>query len=181
MSNDEGLKVIGGAQTVRSYLSDCFTCKLLRKSRGQQLMAPLPEYRVRHAVFTCVLLDYGGPFDVKRGRSTVKRWICIFVCNATTAVRLKMVKSLHTSAFLNTFRRFLRLTGWKTKHLRSDCSTTFRGACNVLKQEEENLLKDLYHRSEVEAWLKNKSVVWDFSTPNKLQSPGHCGEADSLF
>ena len=74
LSNDEGLKVIGGAQTVRSYLSDCFTCKLLRKSRGQQLMAPLPEYRVtpRQAVFTSVSLDYAGPFEVKRGRSTKK-------------------------------------------------------------------------------------------------------------
>ena len=76
-----------------------------------------------------------------------------------------MVELLHTSTFLNTFRRFLCLTGWKTKDLRSDCSTTFRGACNVLKQEEENLLKNLYHRSEVEAWMKNKSIVWDFSTP----------------
>ena len=164
LSNDEGLKVIGGAQTVRSYLSDCFTCKLLRKSRGQQLMAPLPEYRVtpRQAVFTSVSLDYAGPFEVKRGRSTEKRWICIFVCNATTAVRLEMVESLHTSAFLNAFRRFLCLTGWKTKHLRSDCSTTFRGACNVLKKEEEHLLKNLYHRSEVEAWMKNKSIFGIF-------------------
>ena len=105
LSNDEGLKVIGGAQAVCSYLSDCFTCKLLRQSRGQQLMAPLPEYRFtpRQAVFTSVSLNYAGPFEVKRGQNTEKRCICTFVCNATTAVRLEMVESLHTSAFLNAF------------------------------------------------------------------------------
>ena len=91
LSNDEGIKPIGGIQTVRSYLSNCFTCELLRKSRGEQLMAPLPEYRItpRQAVFTSTSLDYAGPFEVKRGRSVEKRWVCVFVCNVTSAIRLE--------------------------------------------------------------------------------------------
>ena len=40
--NDEGMKP---KQTVHHYLLDCFTCKLLSKYRGKQLMAPLLKYR----------------------------------------------------------------------------------------------------------------------------------------
>ena len=85
-------------------------------------MPPPPEYRItpRQAVFSSVVLDYAGPFKVKRGRCTEKRWICVFVCSATTAIRLEMVESLQTTAIFNAFNRFLCLTGFKTKHLRSD-------------------------------------------------------------
>ena len=109
--NDEGVKSIGGVQ--RHYLLDCFACKLLSKSRGKQLMAPLPEFRItpRQAVFTSISIDYAAPFEVKRGRSTAKRWICVFVCNATSAIRLEVVESLETSAFLNAFHRFECLSG----------------------------------------------------------------------
>ena len=71
-------------------------------------MAPLRRHRVtsRHAVFTSVSLDYAGPFEVRRGRSIKKRCICIFVCNATSAVKLEMVELLHTLAFLTLFYVF---------------------------------------------------------------------------
>ena len=70
--NDEGVKPIGGVQTVRHFLLDCFTCRLLSKSRGKQLKALSPEYRItpRRAVFTSISILYAGPFEVKRGRST---------------------------------------------------------------------------------------------------------------
>ena len=41
LQNDAGLHPIGGIATVRYY---CFNCKLLKKERACQLMAPLPEY-----------------------------------------------------------------------------------------------------------------------------------------
>ena len=40
LRQDVGILLIGGARTVRGYLADCFTCKLLCKTRAQQLMAP---------------------------------------------------------------------------------------------------------------------------------------------
>ena len=57
LQNDAGLYPIGGIATVRHYLADCFNCKLLRKERACQLMAPLPEYRItpRQPVFLICL------------------------------------------------------------------------------------------------------------------------------
>ena len=93
LRQDVGILLIGGTRTVRGYLADCFTCKLLRKTRAQQLMAPLPQYRVkpRQPVFSSISIDYAGPYEVKRARSLEKRWLCIFVCNLTFAVRVEVV------------------------------------------------------------------------------------------
>ena len=106
-------------------------------------MAPLPGYRTkpREAVFSSVSLDYASPYEVKRERTLEKRWVCVFVCNVTSAVRIELVESLKATAFLYCLRRFLCLTGNKTHHLRSDCVTTFMGAKNILTQQIEDAMK----------------------------------------
>jgi len=71
LSSDIGVRPIGGVRAVRSLPKDCFICILLRKDRAEQLMAPLPDYRIkpREAVFNSVAIDYAGSYEVKRGRS----------------------------------------------------------------------------------------------------------------
>ena len=98
-------------------------------------MAPLPSFRIkpRQPIFCSVSVDYAGPYEVKRGRSVEKRWLCLFTCNVTTAVRIEVVESLETTAFLNALHQFLCLTGNKTCHIRSDCASTFVGASNALQ------------------------------------------------
>ena len=86
LQQDLGLWVMGKTGTERFYTKDCLGCKLVRQNRGEQLMAPLPSYRVkpRCCVFTYVAADLAGPFGVSVGRSTLKRWLCVFVCLVTT-------------------------------------------------------------------------------------------------
>jgi len=64
-------------------------------------MAPLPQYRIafKQPVFSSVSVDYAGPYETKRHRSAEKRWLCIFACNATSAVRVEMVESLEPPPF----------------------------------------------------------------------------------
>ena len=47
LQQDLGLWVMGKTGTVRFYAKDCLGCKLVRQNRGEQLMAPLPSYRVK--------------------------------------------------------------------------------------------------------------------------------------
>ena len=72
-------------------------------------MAPLLASRLKPQthVFTYVASDFVGPFIMVVGRSTVKRWLCVFVCMVTTAVRIEVAVDLSTSSFINAFRRFL--------------------------------------------------------------------------
>ena len=94
LCQDDGIQSIGGIQTVRHYLIDCFTCKLLRKSRAQQLMIPLPSFRVnpKQRAFSSMSIDYAGPFEVKCGRSVEKQWLCLFTCTVTAAVHIVVVE-----------------------------------------------------------------------------------------
>ena len=44
LNSDMGVRPIGGIRKVRIYLNSCFTRKLLRKSRAEQLMSPIQSY-----------------------------------------------------------------------------------------------------------------------------------------
>ena len=172
--SDVGVIPINGARTVRSMIKDCFVCKLLQTTRSEQLMAPLPEFRVkpREAVFHSISIDYAGPYEVKRGRSLEKRWVCLFVCNVTTAVRIELVESLEATAFLNCFRRFLCLTGNKTCHIRSDGATTFVGAKNILDRDLAKTKTKATNSMEVQNFSREAGVIWDFSTPTASHHQG---------
>ena len=167
LSSDVGLRPVGGIKTVRSYLKDCFTCKLLHAKRSEQLMAPLPDYRIqpRQAVFSSVSIDYAGPYEVKRGRSVNKRWACLFVCNVTSAVRIEIVESLETIAFVAALRRFLCLTGNQTRLIRSDCASTFIGAKNLMARELKQVLVNTSKSPDVQKTLQDAEIKWSFSTP----------------
>ena len=158
---------MGGAKTVRLYLKDCFTCKLLHAKRGEQLIAPLPDYRIvpRQAVFTSVSINYSGPYEVKRGRSIEKRWVCLFVCNVTSAIRVEIVESLETNAFMAALRRFLCLTGNQTRLIRSDCASTFVGAKNLMTREMNQALLEASQSPDVQKSLREAEIKWSFSTP----------------
>lgn len=65
---------------IRKLVAKCVVCRGLSGSRGEQHMADLPVDRVTpdHPPFTNVGVDFFGPFEVKCGRKTVKRYGVIF-------------------------------------------------------------------------------------------------------
>ena len=119
LQHDVGLRPVGGIVTVRHYLKDYLGCKIKLQVRGKQPIAPLPASRLkpRTHVFTYAASDLAGPFSVVVGRSTVKRWLSVFVCMVTTAVRTEVAVDLSTSSFINAFRRFLCYTGFRTRFI----------------------------------------------------------------
>lgn len=71
---------------IRKICGRCVTCRHLHGKAGKQLMADLPlQLRVLpdDPPFTRVGVDYFGPFEVKRGRSIVKRYGVLFTCMET--------------------------------------------------------------------------------------------------
>jgi hypothetical protein len=68
--------IVRGHAFVHSVFKDCFSCKLCNKDPETQIMAPLPNFRLKTGgyAFETVGVDYFGPFDVKRGRGRKKRW-----------------------------------------------------------------------------------------------------------
>lgn len=121
--------IVKGRATVRRVLSKCITCKKLKAQPVSQYMGDLPKDRVtpNEAPFTHVGVDYFGPFLVKRNRSEVKRYGCIFTCLTTRAIHIEVSQSLETDSFINALQRFTARRG-EPVEIRSDNGTNFTGA-----------------------------------------------------
>ena len=88
--------VVNGASTVRRVIGQCLLCKRRNASPGQQIMADLPEARLGANLppFSNVGVNYFRPSFVKRGRSKVKRYGCVFSCLAIRAGHIEVASDL---------------------------------------------------------------------------------------
>lgn len=122
-------------------------------------MADLPQDRVLPDMppFSTVGMDYFGPFEIKRGRTTVKRWGVIFTCLNTRAVHLEVASSLDTSSCINAIRRFICRRGTVIS-IRSDQGTNLVGAEKELKKSLEELNHD-----KIRETLLDKGINWTFN------------------
>ena len=124
-------------------------------------MADLPEDRVRpdRPPFTSVGLDFFGPFQVRRGRSLVKRYGVIFTCLAIRAVHIEVAFSLDTDSFLLALRRFIARRG-QVKEIYSDNGTNFTSGERELRDAISEWNQEKIHNS-----LLQKNIKWTFSPP----------------
>lgn len=128
---------------VRSFL----TCKR-NVSTVQQVMSDLLRERLipYHHPFTHTGMDFFGPFYVRRGRSAVKVYGCIFVCYNSRAVHVEDVSSLETDSFILALRYFISVRGCP-KEIWSDNGTNFTGAENKLCLPFKTLMKNISRES----------------------------------
>lgn len=133
-----------------------------------QEMAELPKVRLTpyQPPFTSTGVDYFGPLHAKRGRGTVKRYGCIFVCMTSRAVHLELAQSLETDAFIMVLRRFLNTRG-NVKQLRSDNGTNFIGAERELREAI-----DQWNHRQIEDELRDRDCEWVFHPPGASHMSG---------
>ena len=74
--------IVNANSTACKVLTKYVICKRTRGRMGEQKMADLPKVRLRADLppFSNVGVDYFGPFEVRRGRSLVKRYGVLFTC-----------------------------------------------------------------------------------------------------
>lgn len=67
--------IINRRSAVRSILNECFSCRKRQAPTARQKMANLPEDRITSSKlpFTYTGVDCFGPFEIRRGRTKVKR------------------------------------------------------------------------------------------------------------
>ena len=147
--------------TVRRILSSCFACKQRQGSVGQQKIADLPRRRVTpdQPPFTCVGIDYFGPFYVRQERSLVRRYRVIFTCLAVRAVHLEVSYLLDTDSFILALRRFIARRG-QVKEIRSDNGTNFIGG-----EKELRVMIECWNQAKIHDALLQKGIKWVFNPP----------------
>ena len=146
---------------LKKVLSKCVTCQRYQARIGEQKMAELPADRLKadEPPFSCVGVDYFGPIDVKRGRSTVKRYGVIFTCLTSRAVHLEIAYSSDTDSCINAIRWFIARRGF-VRSIRSDNGTNFVGAEREMREALQDLNDQRIHNS-----LLEKGVNWQFNPP----------------
>jgi hypothetical protein len=153
--------IINANSCARKIVNRCVKCRKYGKRAEVQSMADLPEDRVTpdQPPFTDVGMDFFGPFYVKIGRSSVKRYGAIFTCLATRAVHVEKADSMDTSACINAIRRFIARRG-QVKSIRSDNGSNLVGARNELSQEIQKL-----NQAQIHSTLLQKNIKWTFNPP----------------
>ncbi len=153
--------IINGRPTVRKVLNQCVGCKKRQAPMGQQKMADLPEDRTTPSKppFTYTGVDCFGPFEVRRGRTTAKRYGVLFTCLTTRAIHLEVANSLDTCSFINALRRFISRRG-QPEELRSD------NGGNFVKGEKElrEAVKE-WNQSQISDFLLQRNIKWTFNPP----------------
>ena len=129
-----GYWVIQGNSAVKEVISRCVTCRRLRGKVVKQIMADLPQDRLKEEPpFTYCGVDMFGPFEMKERRNTLKQYVALFTCLASCAIHIEMTKSMDTNSFILTFWCFMARYG-NIRSIQCDNGSNFIGAEKELKK-----------------------------------------------
>ena len=148
--------IIDARSSIRRMLSQCTICRRQHGASRTQIMADLPRNRVvpNEPPFTRTGVDLFGPFNIKCGRSSVKRYGVKFTCLACRAVHIEMATSLETASFIQALRCFIARRG-QVKEMRSDNGTNFVGADHDLRKA----IKE-WNTSQIENSFLQRDIRW---------------------
>ena len=152
--------IMAAREEILDWEKSCNECKRRKNKTAKQVMAPLPNVRLRFTFrpFDQTAVDFAGPFITiqGRGKKRLKRWLCVFTCLSVRAVHLEMAWGLDTDTFLNAFTRRRGVP----KDVVSDCGTNFVGAVNELKELYNQLDKE-----KIQHATADKEDKWLFNPP----------------
>ena len=153
--------ILRGREAVRKHQHGCAECRKWRSSPVIPRMADLPpsSLRLSKPTFYSTGMDCFGPYLIKIGRRTEKRWGIVFKCLTTHAVHLDLLANMDTDAFLMALRRFIARRG-KPHELLSDQGTNFRGGNSELQDAFKALTPEL------QAQLAGQQISFKFNPPN---------------
>ena len=116
--------------------------------------------------FPYVGLDYFGPLYVRQGRSSVKRYGCLFTFLVVRAVHIEVIHSLDTDSFINAVQRFINLRG-SPSTISSDNGSNFTAGERELQESLED-----WNQQWIQKFLRQKNIRWKFNPPGAWHMGG---------
>ena len=110
-------------------------------------------------------IDYAGPFSIRltksRGNSTLKGYICLFVCLVTRGIHLELVEDYTSESFVAAFHRFTSRWG-HCSELVSDQGPNLIGGDNL---QREMFSESSEHFSKICPYLTQRDTTWRWNPP----------------
>jgi hypothetical protein len=153
--------ILRAGVAIKKLLRRCVTCRKTQSRVNTQKMADLPSSRLKsdESPFTYTGMDFFGPFEIRQGRSTRKRYGVLFTCMVSRAVHIEVADSLDTSSCINAIRRFISRRG-QVKEMTSDNGTNLVGANRELRRAIKELDEQV-----IKKFTSGHEIKWKFNPP----------------
>ena len=157
--------IVGAKNLTKSVSRTCIRCKKVYARTCTQQIGQLP-------------LAAAGPIMIKRGytrvRTLEKTYICLFICMATKAIHLEVVRDLSSAGFLAALHCFVACRGCP-ETLTTDNGTNFIGAQKELKGLYD-ILNAPSAQNAVDRYCTAQNIKWSH-TPARSPHFGGLWEA----
>ena len=157
---------------VKHVRSKCYGCLKFRAGAYEKPPpGKLPSTRTQGTTpFQVVGVDFAGPIRyVTRNKAERKAYLLLYGCSLTRAVHLEVLKSIETSEFITSLKRFIARRG-RPKLIYSDNAKTFKSAAKWLGKVQQ---EETFH-----AFLADNAVEWRF---NLSRAPWWGGQYERLI
>ncbi|KAL7883040.1 hypothetical protein SRHO_G00006980 [Serrasalmus rhombeus] len=152
--------VLRGREAIRRIQHQCQECRRWKACPIVPKMSDLPAARLRlfQPPFYSTGVDCFGPFQIKIGRRTEKRWGIIFKCLTTRAVHFDLLPSIDVDSYLMALRRFIARRGTPAE-VYSDQGTNFKGGEKELRESFASM------NPELQKLLAKRKIAFHFNPP----------------
>ena len=161
------------AKLVKSIKNKCFRCKLLEAEAMKQMMAPLPNIRLRPTpVWYYTMIDLAGPVEVRgfvNQRVHRKTWMVICTCLVSRAVQCYLAEDYSTDSLLLVLVKHEARNGTPSFYY-ADLGSQIRGADKVLNEVEDEASK--LDKDKMQDWGFNRGVQFKFGVPHFPEGQG---------
>ena len=162
-----GYWIIGCSRAVSSYIYSCVTCRKLRSGTSSQKMSTLPEVRLEQSPpFSHIGCDCFGPYTMKEGRRTLKKYGLLVTCLACRAIHVEILDDMTTDAFINALRCVIAIRG-NVQTIRCDRGSNFTGAAREFNQSMKELDEEIIHDA-----MLTKQCQFVFNSPDASHMGG---------
>lgn len=152
--------ILRGREAVCKHQYNCPEWWKWRSSPVIPKMADLPpsSLQLHHPAFYSTDVDCSGPYLIKIGWRTEKRWGISFKCLTTHAIHLDLLASMDTDSFLMALHCFITRRGKHIKLL-SDHDMNSKGGSSELKNAFKSPITTL------QTQLASQQIIFQFNPP----------------
>ncbi|XP_066914563.1 uncharacterized protein [Clytia hemisphaerica] len=145
--------VIEGRLLIKHIKRNCHRCRYLAKRTVEMAMGPVSSFNLTIAPsFYYTQLDLSGPyqsFSPSHKRTTVKIWLIVFCCCATSAIKIKVMDDYSTISFIQAFTRFSCDHGYPKRLLCDEGSQLLKG-CKEMRIDLHDLRSKLMQNLHID-------------------------------